>query len=496
MDARHFDHLARSLSAAGTRRGLLAVLAALPLLGGLFALLDEETDAKGRRKRRKQRHKKRTGKRKDNQKGKHKGKHKKKPMLSCTPDALATTCAGRCGSVVNNCQQAVDCGPCDCEPPCPHCQTCDAASSQCVPDPAAAGADCAPCRRCDGSGACVECTPCCDDVCCPDAGSICHLGSGACCVPESESQTCAHTCGSVTNNCGQEVDCGDCTCNPVCPICQSCDLETGACVASGNGDACNDGDPCTTGSTCSGGTCGAGSPVVCNDPNECQTGPGTCVPATGACSYPAKSDGTRCGDKCTQACTAGVCGSGSPVVCDSPNECQSAGTCDPGTGLCSAPTDKPDGTRCGDKCTRACTAGACVASTPVSCPATQCQTAGTCNPSTGLCSAPTNDPNGTSCSTGRCCDGVCPPPPTCLASSVCCGSDDPAPCFTLCCSRLAEGAFCGYKCAAGLYGSGCGSDGDCQRGICICGTCCGAPGDSCLNPGDCCSGVCNGEVCN
>jgi hypothetical protein len=56
------------------------------------------------------------------------------------------------------------------------------------------------------------------------------------------------------------------------------------------------------------------------------------------------------------------------VVCGAVDQCHDAGTCDPGSGLCSNPP-KPDGTACsdGDVCTEdACLAGVCAgANTPV-----------------------------------------------------------------------------------------------------------------------------------
>jgi parallel beta-helix repeat protein len=105
MDAKHFDRLARTLTEAGTRRGLLGLLATLPVLSGLFALLDlDETDAKGRRKRRKKKHK--------HGRPRSHGKRKKK---KCKPNSLTKTCQGQCGPVKNNCKKPVDCGSCTCE---------------------------------------------------------------------------------------------------------------------------------------------------------------------------------------------------------------------------------------------------------------------------------------------------------------------------------------------------------------------------------------------
>jgi hypothetical protein len=46
-------------------------------------------------------------------------------VCGCTPDSVATTCAGTCGPQTNNCGQGVDCGPC-CTP-----TTCEAAGVSC-----------------------------------------------------------------------------------------------------------------------------------------------------------------------------------------------------------------------------------------------------------------------------------------------------------------------------------------------------------------------------
>jgi len=83
-----------------------------------------------------------------------------------------------------------------------------------------------------------------------------------------------------------------------------------------------------------------------------------CIPATGACFYPAKSDGTTCDDNnaCTQTdtCQSGVCVGSNPVTC-SASMCQVAGTCNPSTGVCSSPTNAQDGSTCSDS--NACTVG-------------------------------------------------------------------------------------------------------------------------------------------
>src|SRR2546421_702673 len=84
---------------------------------------------------------------------------------------------------------------------------------------------------------------------------------------------------------------------------------------------------------------------------------GTCNPATGTCSNPAKPDGASCddGNACTgtDTCQAGTCTGTNPVVCAATDQCHVAGTCDPATGTCSNPA-KPNGAACNDgsACTR------------------------------------------------------------------------------------------------------------------------------------------------
>src|SRR5205823_4988325 len=131
----------------------------------------------------------------------------------------------------------------------------------------------------------------------------------------------------------------------------TCDPATGACSnpVKADGAGCNDGDLCTQSDTCQGGTCTAGTPVACPAPDQCNDA-STGAPATGACSNPVKADGAACndGDACTQSdtCQGGTC-AGNPVVCTAQDQCHTAGTCDPATGLCSNPS-KLDGAACDD----------------------------------------------------------------------------------------------------------------------------------------------------
>ena len=181
--------------------------------------------------------------------------------------------------------------------------------------------------------------------------------------------------------------------------------------------------------------------VLCTSDSDCTAlsdacNVGSCVSdgLTKRCVATPKTNGTACndGNACTQndGCQSGVC-TGTPVVCTASDQCHVAGTCNPSTGLCSNPT-ATDGTTCsdGNACTQTdtCQNGVCTGGNPVVCTASdQCHVAGTCNTSTGQCSNPTA-PNGTTCSDGNACTqtdtcqgGVCTGgnPVVCTASDQC-----------------------------------------------------------------------------
>jgi hypothetical protein len=136
MESDRLDTFARSVAALGTRRGLLRLLAVLPIVGTLLTLLGQGSRGKNRRKRTKDRHhdhQKRRGKQKRRGR-KHKEaardrKHNRKdnarqrpdpappPASPCVAEPVAQTCAGTCAQVPNNCGTPVDCGSCACTPP-------------------------------------------------------------------------------------------------------------------------------------------------------------------------------------------------------------------------------------------------------------------------------------------------------------------------------------------------------------------------------------------
>jgi hypothetical protein len=117
-----------------------------------------------------------------------------------------------------------------------------------------------------------------------------------------------------------------------------------------NGAGCNDNNACTQTDTCQGGTCSGTNPVVCTALDPCHD-VGTCDTGTGICSNPQKANGTGCNDSnaCTQTdtCQSGVCIGSNPVVCTSLDQCHNAGTCNTATGACSNPA-KSNGTLCDD----------------------------------------------------------------------------------------------------------------------------------------------------
>ncbi|MCK6551781.1 hypothetical protein L6R52_38460, partial [Myxococcota bacterium] len=113
------------------------------------------------------------------------------------------------------------------------------------------------------------------------------------------------------------------------------------------GTTCDDGNPCTQTDIWRNGVCVGGNPVVCTASDQCHDA-GTCNPATGQCTNPAKPNGAQChdGNACTQvdSCQAGVCTGSSPVTCSPTAQCE-ASTCNPATGACVV-TPAADGTGC------------------------------------------------------------------------------------------------------------------------------------------------------
>src|SRR5206468_1614367 len=102
-----------------------------------------------------------------------------------------------------------------------------------------------------------------------------------------------------------------------------------------NGAPCDDGNACTRTDACQAGACVGGNPVVCTAADQCHIA-GVCNAASGVCTNPAKLDGAPCddGNACTRTdtCEAGACVGGNPVVCTAADQCHTAGACNPATG--------------------------------------------------------------------------------------------------------------------------------------------------------------------
>jgi hypothetical protein len=217
----------------------MRLLGALPLVGVLMTVLDDEqADAKRHRKTRGRLNDRQRGHLHDQgkQKKKHKGKGKKKRKngrTGCQPEAAAQTCAGKCARVSNNCSTLVDCGPCSCATGCPECQTCNPATGQCIGNPAADESTCGSGGRCL-AGECVcdatSCpTGCCDEgQCYPGtADTACGRGGDICLSCPAGATTC---CDQVcTNTDTDEANCG--VCGNVCNPARTCDA--GGCVCAG-----------------------------------------------------------------------------------------------------------------------------------------------------------------------------------------------------------------------------------------------------------------------
>ena len=256
MDIDRLDHLARSLAATGSRRRLLGLLGAVPVLGGLLDSLDpDDAGAKERRRRRKQRHKRR----------KHPGSRKK----GCTPKSTAQVCAGRCGPVTNRetCGKTVDCGSCACTEQCGVCLTCQEGPNtpgMCVADDAQRGQPCgSPGQVCQADGTCA-----CEAGSCPGCGTC--LGDGTC-------QPCAGCCDGDTCLPGNTMK----ACGAAGAACDVCTEGSELCNAAGVCAGCGEpGGPCRvflTSTFQSGSSLGglAGADAICQTLAEDAGLPGT-----------------------------------------------------------------------------------------------------------------------------------------------------------------------------------------------------------------------------
>ncbi len=220
------------------------------------------------------------------------------------------------------------------------------------------------------AGVCVGASPvtCAAMDTCHDAGT-CDPMTGACSNPVKpegslcdDGDRCTLSDRCIAGAC-MPVSTVTCAALDACHDAGVCDKVTGLCSnpEKPEGTACDDGNLCTLSDVCIAGTCTAGGIVDCLAPDNCHDA-GKCDPATGACVNPEKPTGTPCddGNACTvnDVCVSGVCQASVPFDCAPSDECHDSGTCDPMTGACSNPA-KPDGSMCSKGI---CEAGICIAS--------------------------------------------------------------------------------------------------------------------------------------
>jgi RHS repeat-associated protein len=407
-------------------------------------------------------------------------------------DGTDVTCQHPAGNAGTVCRAAN--GACDVA------ETCTGTSTTCPADGfAASGTVCrASAGVCDVAETCTGSSAACPADGFLPASTICRPSTGQCDVAESctgSSAACpadgfaanGTTCNDG-NACTQTDTCQSGSCvggNPVtcvaldqCHVAGTCNSSTGACSnpAKANGTTCSDGNACTQTDTCQSGTCTGGNPVTCTAQDQCH-GVGTCNTSTGACSNPALANGAACndGNACTQTdtCQSGTCTGGNPVTCVASDQCHGVGTCNTSTGVCSNPA-LANGTACndGNACTtgESCQAGTCGSGNAVTCTADQCHTVGSCAPSSG-CPAPVAKSDGTACNDNNACTQT----DTCIAGG--CTGSNPVTC------QAADQCHTGGACNP--------STGACSNVNIADGTPCN-DGNACTNGETCQGGTCEG----
>ena len=149
--------------------------------------------------------------------------------------------------------------------------------------------------------------------------------------------------------------------------------------------------------------------TICNDNNVCTndscTVVGTAPNLTAQCVYTNNTEACDDNNACTanDTCSAGSCAGGSSTSCTASDQCHVAGTCNPSTGICSNPVGTgpcDDGSRCttGETCQAN---GTCGGGTPVSCNDNNVCTNDSCNPATGC----VNTANTAACDDNNLCNG-------------------------------------------------------------------------------------------
>ncbi len=331
----------------------------------------------------------------------------------CAPEPASTTCAGRtCGAVKNNCGQIVTCGSggsTSCESTT---DICLASDTCCTPD------NMGPCvGKCgvqvmNNCGQTITCPSTCGD------GGVC-LTNNTCCA--ADPNWCASRCGSSTNDCLQQVNCGGCDGGLTCTS-GSC-----GCVPQPVATTC-------AGQVCGSGTNNCGQTVFCGSGGTPNCASGTAVCVSGTCCEPdslATTCGTACGgvmktNNCGQTVTCGSCAAGLCVgnACCVPESLATACA----TIACGPTTDNCGQTeQCPSTCGTTTPCGAddagvnqCCVDNGMAC------TGSTCGPATNNCGGTVSCGSclaSQSCVGGACCNVTSA---ACMVGTDCCsGNCDP-----------------------------------------------------------------------
>ena len=306
----------------------------------------------------------------------------------------------------------------------------------------------------------------------------------------------ADGCTNTEDACFDGDPCTADSCDPASGCVHAPIASCGGCVTAAD---CDDKDACNGQEACDAGACKPGAPVVCDDGDACN----------GA-----------------ESCVDGACAPGTPMVCDDGDICNGEETCAGGACAAGASLDCDDGDAC---TTDACAAGEGCVHAVVTCDDGDPCTSDSCAPSAGCVYEPYPDCQAVTCSADEdctdhdpcngaevCAGGLCVPgaPLACDDGDACNGEEtctpdgcvagaapscaDGDPCTTDSCDA-AKG--CVHAAVPGCGGceddAGCG-DGDACNGVetCVAGACvAGTPvvcddGDACNGVETCVAGAC------
>ena len=264
-------------------------------------------------------------------------------------------------------------------------------------------------RFCDGDGSCVDC----------NIVGQCSQDGNDCTIAACEANACVQTNKEAGRHCSQGGSycdglgsCVECISSPQCP--DDGNECTSSICADGNCQTVDVSGPCDfmgTAGVCSNGVCidaDQCDPYPCQDLGPCVAD--QCNPANGVCSYPNEPDGAACLlNGYSGECASGQCDLCAGVDCSDTNQCTIDATCNPSTGICSMPTDRPVNYPCSQNGGSVCDGeGQCV----------ECNTASQCNDgnecTADVCNAAhqcvfSSVSNGSTCTglSNICIDGTC-----------------------------------------------------------------------------------------